>query len=392
MKVLMINIVCGIRSTGRICTDIAGELERLGHEVKIAYGRGPVPAQYEKYAVRIGSDLDENLHGVEARLWDGSGFGSRSQTRKFLKWVEEFDPDIIHLQNIHGYYLNVELLFAYLKRCGKRIVWTMHDCWGFTGHCTYYDYARCGKWKTGCGDCPQRREYPKSLTDFSGKNWLRKKEAFCGVADFTIVTPSRWLAEETKKSFLREYPIEVIPNGIDIGVFRPVESDIKERYGIAGKHIVLGVAALWDRRKGLEDLVALAGRLGAEWQVVVIGLSEAEKKVLDSRVLGICHTANVEELVQWYSCADVFVNPTLEDNYPTTNLEAIACGTPVITYDTGGSPESAGYYGIVVKRGDVDGIVESIGKIGQLSCAVDDREKLSRGHMVQAYLDVYMGK
>mgnify|MGYP000231854880 FL=1 len=164
MKVLMINVVCGIRSTGRICTDLAIALEKQGHEVRIAYGRETVPEQFQKYAVRIGTDLDVKLHGIKARLFDRAGFGSRKATEKFIEWVKKYDPDIIHLHNIHGYYIDVERLFKYLRTCGKKIIWTLHDCWSFTGHCVYFDYIVCDKWKNGCFYCPQKK-------GISSKNW-----------------------------------------------------------------------------------------------------------------------------------------------------------------------------------------------------------------------------
>lgn len=177
----MINSVCGIRSTGRICTDLATALEARGHEVKIAYGRETVPEQFQKYAVRIGSDLDVKLHCIKARLLDASGFGSKQATEKFISWVKEWNPDVIHLHNIHGYYINIEVLFDYLRTCGKKIIWTLHDCWAFTGHTAYCDAIHCEKWKTGCGKCPQIGEYPKSYVDRSKRNWNRKKDLFSWV-------------------------------------------------------------------------------------------------------------------------------------------------------------------------------------------------------------------
>ena len=205
MKVLMINVVCGIRSTGRICTDLATALEAQGHEVKIAYGRENVPEQFQKYAVRIGTDLDVKLHGLRARLLDGAGFGSKRATKKFIEWVKEYDPDVIHLHNIHGYYINVEVLFKYLKSCSKKIIWTLHDCWAFTGHSAYCDAVQCDRWKTGCYECPQISEYPRSVVDRSKLNWKKKREMFTGIPNMILVTPSQWLAGLVKESFLNKY-------------------------------------------------------------------------------------------------------------------------------------------------------------------------------------------
>lgn len=357
MKILMINVSCGTGSTGRICTDLAQALEARGHQVKIAYGRDAVPPQYQRFAVRVDSDWGVKLHGIRARLWDCSGFDSQSATEKFIHWVREFDPDIIHLHNLHGYYIHVGVLFRYLRACGKRIIWTLHDCWPFTGHCTYFDYAQCERWKTGCGHCPQKREYPTSWwLDFSRQRYLEKQKLFTGIARMVVVTPSQWLADLVKQSFLKEYPTTVIHNGIDTAVFQPMRSDIKMRLGCADKRMVLGVASRWDRRKGLDEFVKLSQILPPEFQIVLVGLSQAQIGDLPKNIIGVEATSSVRELAEFYSAAEVFVNPTQEDNYPTTNLEAISCGTPVITYETGGSPESARLYGTAVPKGDVAAI------------------------------------
>ena len=231
MKVLMINSVCGIRSTGRICTDIASELEAQGHQVKIAYGRENVPEQFKKYAVRIGNDLDVRLHGIKARLLDGSGFGSKTATEQFIKWVKEYDPDIIHLHNIHGYYINVRVLFDYLKICGKKIIWTLHDCWSFTGHCVYFDYINCEKWKYGCEHCLQKSQYPVRIgPDMSKQNYALKKKLFGEIPNMTLVAPSKWLADLIPESYMKEYPTKVIYNGVDTETFKPTNSNFKEKY------------------------------------------------------------------------------------------------------------------------------------------------------------------
>lgn len=387
MKVLMINVVCGIRSTGRICTDLATALEDQGHEVKIAYGRENVPEQFQKYAVRIGSDLDVKLHGVKARLFDGAGFGSKRATEKFIKWAKEYDPDVIHLHNIHGYYINVEVLFNYLKECGKKIIWTLHDCWAFTGHCVYFDYVGCDKWKTGCEHCPQKSEYPARIgPDMSRNNYVKKRELFTGISNMTLVTPSRWLADLLSESYMKEYPTRVIHNGVDTEVFKPTEGNVKERYNCQNKKIVLGVAAVWDKRKGLDYFVELSKMLDDSYQIILVGLSKEQIEKLPKNIIGIERTNNVEELAELYTAADVFVNPTLEDNYPTTNLEAIACGTPVVTFYTGGSPESAEMYGVSVLKKDIDGLMTAI-ETGQIiyKGTIDIDYK----NTVQKYVELY---
>lgn len=389
MKILMINSVCGIGSTGRICTDLATELEKNGYEVKIAYGRGKVPKQFEKYAVRIGTDLDVKLHGIKARIQDASGFGSKRVTDKFVQWIKYYDPDIIHLHNIHGYYINIESLFNYLKRCNKKIIWTIHDCWSFTGHCAYFDYANCDKWKFQCQKCEQKREYPRSsVLDRSKYNFILKKKLFTDIPNVTIIVPSKWLKELVKQSFLKEYPIKVIYNGIDVSVFRPLKSDIYKKYNCEDKKIILGVAGVWDRRKGLNSFVTLSQLLPDEYQIVLIGLSKEQLSDIPINIIGIERTESVQELSQFYSAADVFVNPTLEDNYPTTNIEAIACGTPVISYRTGGSGESASKYGMVVKKGDINALKAAIIKVSKGE-VVKQEIALSREEMIEEYRKVY---
>lgn len=351
MKVLMVNVVCGIRSTGRICTDLATALEEQGHEVKIAYGRENVPEQFQKYAVRIGSDFDVRLHGLKARLLDGAGFGSKSATRKFIKWVKTYNPDVIHLHNIHGYYINVEVLFDYLKTCGKKIIWTLHDCWPFTGHCVYFDYVGCDKWKVGCHHCLQKSEYPMRIgPDMSKLHYLRKERLFTGIPNMMLVTPSQWLADLIRQSYMKQCETAIIHNGVDTEIFKPTANDVRERYGCIDKKIILGVAAIWDRRKGLDTFIELSKKLDASCQIILVGLTKEQIEKLPKNIIGIKNTSSVRELVELYSAADVFVNPTLEDNYPTTNIEAIASGTPVVSYDTGGSGESARMYGKVVER------------------------------------------
>ena len=387
MKVLMINVVCGIRSTGRICTDLATALEKQGHQVKIAYGRENVPEQFQKYAVRIGNDLDVKLHGVKARLLDGAGFGSKAVTKKFIEWVKKYDPDVIHLHNLHGYYINVEILFKYLKTCGKRIIWTLHDCWAFTGHCTYFDYVDCEKWKNGCMQCPQKKEYPTSNgLDMSKQHYALKRKLFTGIPNMTLVTPSQWLADLVKMSYLRKYNTLVIHNGVDTTVFKPTNSNVREKYHCENKKIVLGVAAIWDKRKGLGTFLKLSKRLDQSYQIILVGLTQEQIQKMPKNIIGIERTDSVQELVELYSAADVFVNPTLEDNYPTTNLEAIACGTPVITYDTGGSPESARLHGECVEQKHVKEIYWIIKKEKYV---VSNKIDINISDMVEEYLQIY---
>lgn len=360
MKILMVNVVCGNGSTGRICTDLAVALEELGHEVKIAYGRGSVPERYKKYAVRIGSDYDVYMHGLRARLADGSGFGSKRASERFIEWVIRYNPDVIHLHNLHGYYLNLEVLFNYLRSSKKRIIWTLHDCWAFTGHSAFCDAVNCNKWKSGCYKCPLVNEYPASYFDMSKRNWEKKKMLFSSVPNMTIVTPSKWLAEWTRQSFLKEYKVEVINNGIDIKQFKQINSSFKRENEIKNRFMVIGVASAWNKMKGLSDYIKLDSLLGEEYKIVLVGVSKRQQQKLPESILGVERTNSIQDLVKIYNAADLMVNLSYCENYPTNNLEAIACGTKVLSYDTGGSAETIHGNGVVVPRGDINAIAKAI--------------------------------
>ena len=324
------------------------------------------------------------------------GFASGRQTKRLIGRIRKWNPDVIHLQNIHGFVLQVEILFAYLKEAGKPVVWTLHDCWPYTGHCAFYDYTACEGWKTGCRACREyQRTYPYALfRNHTIQNYERKRTAFTGVADLTIVTPSRWLAGEVKQSFLKEYPVQVIPNGIDRKCFRPVKSLLRQRLGLEGRFVILGVANVWERRKGLEYFVKLSGRLSGEYKVILIGLSKKQIKSLPENIIGLERTSSAEELAEYYSMADVFVNATLEDNFPTTNLEALACGTPVITFNTGGSPESVDEScGQVVPKGDTEALIKAIRQEReaprQSESCLKRAERYEKYDRFQEYVELY---
>jgi len=339
MKVLEINSVCGIGSTGRICTDIAEVLIRMGDECAVGYGRA-VGAGWEKIAVPIGGTRDVLLHGIGSRLFDNTGFYSTEATRKFLDWMDDYCPDLIHLHNIHGYYLNIELLFQYLKARKIPVVWTLHDCWAFTGHCSHFVSADCEKWKEACGCCPMKKEYPGSwILDNSLKNFRRKKELFCGVEKLRIVTPSDWLKGCVEQSFLGAYPVQTIRNGVDLTKFRPMQSDIMQKYGLQNKKVVLGVASAWTEHKGLSMFLRLADLLDDSCRVVLVGVSDAQKKRLPPHVTGICRTDRIEELAQLYTEAYVHVSMSREETMGLTIVEANACGTPAVVFDSTALPE-----------------------------------------------------
>ncbi len=392
MKVLMINTVCGVSSTGRICTDILDVLSMEGHECRIAYGREPVPDKYKEYSYRILSSLGVKIDALKSRFFDNAGFNSSSATQRFIRWIEEYDPGIIHLHNLHGYYLNIEILFNYLRRVGKPVVWTLHDSWAFTGHCAIPDFVGCDRWVEGCYDCPMRKEYPASLfMDNSQKNYENKKRTFTDIPKMTLVTPSVWLADRVKRSFFSDMPVMVINNGIDTNAFKPTKSDFREKHGLQNKRVVLGVASAWGRAKGLDDAFKLSRLLGEDYRVVLVGLNEQQCREAPNDIVPIMRTNSKEELAGIYTAADVFVNLTYSDNYPTVNLEAQACGTPVLTYRTGGSVESVPG-GNVVPQGDLGALKELIEKV---CCAPDKSGFLTQStdfsaqNSYKRYLDLY---
>jgi len=394
LKVLQINTVCGVGSVGRIVRQIHEALREKGHESYIAYGRKPLGCDG---AIRIGGDLDVYFHVFLTRVFDLHGFGSKKATKKFLKIVEEINPDIIHLHNIHGYYLNIEVLFDFLKSFDKPVVWTLHDCWAFTGHCSYFTYAKCERWKTGCYSCPEKKSYPRSVIfDNSKSNYARKKKAFTGAKNMTLVTPSQWLAGLVKESFLRDYPVQVIPNGIDTEVFKPTPSDFKKRYGLDGKFLILGVANVWEKRKGFDYFLDLSKYLSDDEIIVLVGLSDERIKNLPNNIIGIKRTNSAKELAEIYTAADVFFNPTLEDNYPTVNLEAQACGTYVITFDSGGAKETiiSKESGIAIKpcnAEDIMNLIRVLRSKGRKAANVDScaRSVISHRFMVGSYISLY---
>ena len=392
MRILLINSVCGVKSTGRICTDLAEVATEAGHTIKIAYGRERAPERFEKYAVRIGTDRGVKIHAGLARLLDNAGFSSVTATKKFLKWVDSYKPDLVHLHNIHGYYLHVGLLFAYLKAKNIPVVWSLHDCWAFTGHCSHFDSVGCQKWETGCYACVNKKSYPASVfLDNSRRNYKRKKHAFTCVKNMSLVVPSNWLAQTVERSYLREYPLYQIPMGIDLQAFKPTESDFRTRYGLENKKIVLGVATAWSKQKGIDDFVALSKTLGEGYKIVLVGVDNERAQTLPETILCLPRTNSVEELAQIYSSADVFFNPSVEETMGLTTVEALACGTPAIVYNKTAVPEIVDGKSGVVLPCRIDGFEEAY----QKAVALDKEDILARARLYekwaqyQKYLQVY---
>ena len=395
MKVLMVNSVCGIRSTGRICTDLAELIEGAGYECKIAYGRESVPAKYEKFALRIGSKLSVYAHALRARILDEAGFGSKTATRKLIRQIKEYGPDIIHLHNLHGYYLHLGEFFKFLKEYNKPILWSLYDCWSFTGHCAHFDFNGCEQWKQGCVKCKFKQEYPTSLLSRSAKNYQKKKELFLGLPNLQIIVPSLWMKRMVGDSYLHAYPIRVLPNGIDSQAFGFTKSDFKTKYAIEEEFIVLGVSSFWTQMKGLDVFNRLAEDLDEKkFKIVLVG--KAEEGSLSDKILHIPATNNIKELCALYTAADVFVNPTLQETQGLTTVEAFACGTPAIVFNSGGAAECVDETcGVVVERGDYNNLLATILRMqqGEMSFKEKDciriAQKYEAKELYQQFIKLY---
>lgn len=354
MKVVQLNAVCS-GSTGKICVAVSHMLSEKGIENHILYADGP---SFCETARAYMSRREIKLQALRSRVLGNYGFNSRAATKRLLKQLDAISPDIIHIHNIHGHNAHLGLLFSYLKEKKIRVFWTFHDCWAFTGYCPHYAGEDCETWQAGCHGCLHHRQY-SWFFDRSRALYKRKKALFTGL-DLTVITPSDWMAAQVKQSFLKDRPIKVIRNGIDLSVFRPRQSDFRRTHGLEDKRIILGVAGGWGYKKGLDSFIELSEKLDDRYVCVLVGTDTQVDRQLPKNILSIHRTHNQQELAEIYSAADVFFNPTREDTYPTVNMEAIACGTPVVTYSVGGSPESLSEgTGLVVER-DPDAVIRAI--------------------------------
>ena len=397
-KLLQINVVANWGSTGRIAEQIGEKAMEHGWESYVAYGKWSNPSKSQ--LIKIGFGWEHALHYHLTKYTDKHGLFSWWSTRRFIRKVKQIKPDIVHLHNLHGYYINYKVLFKYLRKANIPVVWTMHDCWSMTGHCAHFVGADCQKWQTQCYDCPLLGDYPRAKVDNSRNNYKIKRDAFTSLGEnLHLILVSKWLSEIVDKSFFAGSGVQqhIINNGIDIKTFAPCDSTKRCECNLEGKKIVVAVASAWSVKKGLDDMYKLSTMLSDEYKVVMIGLSQAHIDAAPSSVIALARTNSVAELAEWYSAADVFVNLTYEDTYPTTNLEAISCGTPVVTYRTGGSPESVTpQTGRVVEQGDLDGVVKAVEEL----CA-EDREAMrkhcreyavkhfDRDEKYDMYLDLY---
>lgn len=415
MKVLQINTTYKKGgSTGRIAADLMQVMENDGIDGYAAYGVGTYNLS-GRNTLLIQSKMEMLISQLQSRLFARHGFYNVPATKRLLAYIEEIKPDIIHLHNIHGYYVHCGMLFDYLKKNHIPVVWTLHDCWSFTGWCAYFDYSGCDKWKTHCQRCPSKKDYPKTwFSARASSNFDIKQKCFCGVENLTLVTPSKWLAQLTRDSFLKQYPVKIINNGVDTNIFKPTNNTVKKDLKIEGKKFILAVAGGLSKRKGRDFLVKIPSLLYPDEVLVILGIKEEQKELLPKdRCIGIPYTNKVEELASIYSAADVFINTTLEDNFPTTNIEALACGTPIVTFDTGGSVEPVldeekimnvddtrkTKVGCVVAKGDLKSMIKvtrellSLGKGAVEKDCVDKAIRLyNKQKQFEIYVELYKEK
>lgn len=402
MKIVQINSV-SYGSTGSIMLNIHSNLLHNGIESYAVWGRGK--KSNNKNEIYMNDKLGVYFHKVYTLLTSKTGLVSINSTKKLLNRLDEIKPDIIHLHNIHGYYINIELLFNYIKKNNIKTIWTLHDCWAFTGHCSYFTYTNCNKWKKECNNCPKYKEYPKSIVDNSLYCYKTKKELFTSIEDLTIITPSKWLANLAKKSFLGKYKIEIINNGIDTNIFKKIDRNklkFRKKYNLEDKKIILGVASPFSNRKGFNDFISLSKIIDDNYVIVLVGLTKKQISNLPINIIGIKRTSDINELVDIYNSSNIFVNLTYEDNYPTVNLEAIACGTPVLTYDTGGSTEFTDFLKkdkniyVINKKSTINNLnilkkrIEDI--VSKNTFEFKNTDLIDKKEMIKKYIKLYKNK
>lgn len=386
-KVLQINVCNNVYSTGKIASEIGDEAINEGWESYIAYGRSCAPNRSE--AIRIGTSIDINIHAIEQRIFDNTGLGfcSSTATRQLVEKIKQIRPNIIHLHVLVGYYINLKVLFKYLATSGIPVVWTLHSCWEFTGHCTHFDYQGCNKWIEGCHHCPIKNEYPKSyLFDRSRKNYEEKKRLFTSVPNLHIVAVSEWLSNNVSRSFLQSFPCTVINNGIDVSIYKPSQNSeyLRDKYNLRNCSIALGVASAWTKKKGFEDYIRLSSILPENVKIVMVGLSKDQIKSLPATIIGIERTTNRQELVDWYSLASVVLNLSYEESFGLTTVEGYACGTPSIVYNKTASPELIKEgIGYVVNAGDIQSVRDRINQI--VDCGKEQFARRCRKVAEEAY-------
>lgn len=389
MKILQINSVCGSGSTGKITVEISDYLDSLNIENYIAYGIGN-SNRHNTY--KISNRIDNHLHSFISRKFCLQGYGSIFSTIKFIRYIKRINPDIIHLHNIHGHYLNFPILFNYLKKSNVNVVWTFHDCWPFTGKCAHFTKAKCYKWKTHCQNCKQLSTYPDSIRDRTFKNFNDKKEYFTSIDKFYIVTVSNWLKETVENSFFKGKDIKCIYNGIDTNVFKPVQSSLRKKLGIENKFVILGVASVWNSGKGLNEFIELSKKIDNDSVIILIGLSDEQMKDLPKNIIGISRTENIEELVKFYTLADIFINLSIEETFGLVVAEALACGTPAIVYNSTACPEVVELKeSCIVNSHNINELIKKINFFKSMNekLVIKLNKEFNLNEMLNHYMDLY---
>lgn len=397
MKVLQINSVSNYGSTGRIAESIGKKIIDNGGRSIVAYGRTANPGISE--TIKIGTKRDQVWHLLQTRIFDAHGFHSTGATKELIARIKAYNPDIIHLHNLHGYYLNVDVLFEFLETYNKPVVWSLHDCWAFTGHCCYYERVQCDKWKNGCGNCPLKFLYPESFVfDNSGKNFNRKKQIFNQLPNLHIVTVSKWLEGQVSQSFLKGYPVRTIYNGINLEIFTPKsQHKLKEQYGFTTKKVILGVANEWSDGKGYSLFFELSIIMPDDWQIMLVGLNEKQVKNLPKNITGITRTKNQDELADLYNLADVFVTPSIAETFGMVAAEAMACGTPCVVNNSSALPELVtDEVGVVVNERTANAYLAAIEKVLEIgkpeyknNCVNRATEFFGIDRQLNAYYSLY---
>lgn len=403
MKTLLqINTCNNVFSTGKIASDIGELAIKDGWDSYIVSSKGDGFAPSENKALLIGSKFSTYIHAFESRLFDNHSLGKSSMnaSKQLISIIEKYKPDVLHFHIIHGYYLNLPILFKYLSTKGIPVVWTVHSCWEFTGHCSFFDIAGCNKWKKGCYDCPQLNEYPRSwFIDRSNKNFEEKKKIFTSLKNVTLVPVSKWLGGLIQESFLSKYPIHPIYNGIDVSRYVPSPDSkfIKDKFVNGNEFLAIAVASTWENRKNLKDYIAISKLLPKDMKILLVGLSKEQIAALPDTIMGIERTTNQKELIDLYSAADVVLNLSLEETFGLTTVEGFACGTPSIVYNCTASPELVTpETGFVVEPGDLESVVKNMRTIQingketySLACRRRTEEKFNKDTNFKQYIDLY---
>ena len=382
-------------STGNIVLNIAKQARKRGFKVYTCCRKSRVGLRY-KYEdqIYIGTWLDRVISERLSTLFGLNGYFNVVNTWLFICKLKKIKPDLIHIHSVCDNYLNINMFFSYIKENHIPAIWTLHDNWAFTGRCAQF---RCEKWREGCGNCPHLEYFPRSLfLDNTAKVWKVREKLYNSIDTMTIVTPSKWLSDLVRISLFKEnHPIQVINNGINLNIFKPTESDFRKEHGLENKKMILGVAYFWDAGKGLYAFIELAKRLPKDYQIVMVGTNDEIDKLLPDNIISIHKTYNQEELVKIYSCADLFVNPTTDENFPTVNMEAIACGLPVLTYNTGGCAEIIDEHsGSSVPSGDIDALEKEILRICETKpysrqACIERAAKFNMNDKFEEYVDLY---